>query len=1041
VTVWMPPEWVGGSESPASPVPEAPAVPSPRAVEPEAPARGPRQPYSWFSPRDPESTGPAPAGSVFSDTVSTTSSRGVYDVAPGRQDEAWESGDAPGRGDAGGGTTDAGGSGGVAAAPVVGESPPPLPRRVPQVPPPPFGVAVSPGGESLFQPPKRRPRDSLPDIDAPESADIPRRPAAGGLIAGWNRPEQSSPQSSAQPFAGEPPAGGAFGAWTPVDAPAPQLRAGEPEPSRFDEPVPPPRVGEPGLQPRGGEFGPQPRAGEPALPRAGDLGSPRFDEPGMEPRAGEPGLEPPAEPAQPEQVGSATRRAAELWNRRSALSAQQRSTTADPTAAGPSAAGPSAAGPAAAGPGPAAAPGLPAAGPRPFAPPGPAAGPGPAHAPGPAAAQKSATAPGPAAEPGPAAGPLGASGPSATPGGPAAAADRPRAVPDAGIPPAGAEQPSRTAEPGQGAAERRGDPWGRPAEVRPDPWERPAAGQARPDEWDRVPRTGAEDRPAAGGWETVLPPVGGTPRVQDRTEDRGAAGVDEATTFMSQWGPPPLAVPRPTEDRGPEPPDHGWGRPAAPSRTGAGRTADNPVDDPPPRTTRPGRQPGADDPARGGWSGAGPQAGMPPVAPQSGGALPPIVGSGGRVPDSGSAAERWIAYRLAADRGTPPAPGTDRAAGGRVDDSFAGWAAEAPVDRAGTEPRRGGGADRTGRPTAGRGGRPGMEDPTEVIGPFDVGAWSVQGRDGTAAPARPRGRQRPPDRPEPVDERPADRSPARAGGGGGGGGGGGAEPPSGGGGGGGGKPDRNRPSLGDRIRTFIRGIGQTFLTLGVVLLLLAAYEVWFTDLVNHRTQKHLTTALEKQWEDGGDDPTVGTKPGQKVRSIPLGDAFALIYIPDFGADYVFSVVEGTGLNELNEGPGHYVDTPLPGAVGNVAIAGHRVGKGSPFLNLDKLQAGSAIVIRTKSYWYTYRVLGDEPTGDADAVSPLGIPGREIVDPSNVGVIAPVPDKPGAKPTRRLLTLTTCHPKFTARQRMVIHAQLEGAPFPVSNGTPTSMTGA
>jgi len=263
-------------------------------------------------------------------------------------------------------------------------------------------------------------------------------------------------------------------------------------------------------------------------------------------------------------------------------------------------------------------------------------------------------------------------------------------------------------------------------------------------------------------------------------------------------------------------------------------------------------------------------------------------------------------------------------------------------------------------------------------------------------------------------------------------------PPSGGGAPGG--LGRDGRTAGDRVRTFVRGVGQTFLTLGVVLLLLAAYEVWFTDVVNHRTQKQLTSTLEKQWQDGGDDPTVG-EPGQKVRSIPLGDAFALIYIPDFGTDYVFTVVEGTGVNELNDGPGHYVDTSLPGEVGNMAIAGHRVGKGSPFLNLDKLKAGSAIVIRTKSYWYTYRVLGDRATGDADAVSSAGIPGREIVDPSKVSVVAPVPDKPGAKPTRRMLTLTTCHPKFTARQRMVIHAELEGAPSPVGKGTPPSLTGS
>jgi sortase A len=597
---------------------------------------------------------------------------------------------------------------------------------------------------------------------------------------------------------------------------------------------------------------------------------------------------------------------------------------------------------------------------------------------------------------------------------------------------------------------------------RSDPWDRPAP-RGRPDDWNRVAGAGADDRPATDGWETVLPPVGGAPHRQEP----GGAGVDEATTFMSQWGPPPL---RSTEDRDPGSPE--WGRPPAPSRAGAGRSADNPAapSRPGPERSRP----------------AGPPAALPPVAD-----APPVPpGTAPQLPAAPTepAAERWIAERLAADRSAT-------AGVGPADDRFAGyWATDRPANRPTRPADQDGSADesagrtgsraRAGRPgnaadehTGGRAtapgagapairppadpagndpisgwavGRPGTDerfagywardpgerggagrdDSTEVMGPFEVGAWS---QDAAVSPARPRGRQRQAGRPEPVPAHPDDRA-----GNGSGGGGGGARPPTRGGGGG---PQRRRRTFGARIRTFLRGIGQTFITLGLVLLLLAGYEVWFTDVLNHRTQKDLTTTLQKQWDEG-DDPTVGavpTKPGEKVRSIPLGDGFALIYIPDFGTDYVFTVVEGTGVDELNKGPGHYADTPLPGAVGNVAIAGHRVGKGSPFLNLDKLEAGAAIVVRTKSYWYTYRVVG-EPGGSADAVSALGFPGREIVDPSDVGVIAPVPDKPGAKPTRRLLTLTTCHPKFTARQRMVIHAELDGAPFPVGKGTPPSMTG-
>ncbi|HVD27854.1 MAG TPA: class E sortase, partial [Mycobacteriales bacterium] len=589
---------------------------------------------------------------------------------------------------------------------------------------------------------------------------------------------------------------------------------------------------------------------------------------------------------------------------------------------------------------------------------------------------------------------------------------------------------------------------------RADPWDRPAP-HGRPDDWSRVAGAGGDDRPATDGWETVLPPVGGTPRRQDS----GAAGVDEATTFMSQWGPPPL---RSNEERDPGSPE--WGRPA-PSRAGAGRSADNPA--PPPR-------PGPE------WSR--PSAALPPVAD----APPAQPGAGSHLPAAPTepAAERWIADRLAADRsatagvepaderfagywttdrpakrparpadpdGSVPDESTGRARAGRpgnaADEHAAGRATAAgagasatrpPADRAGNDPISGWAVGRPGTDErfagywardSGERGSAGRDDSTEVMGPFDVGAWS---QDAAVSPARPRGRQRQAERSGPVTAHPDDR----AGIGSGGGGGGGAQPPNRSGGGG---PQRRRRTFGDRIRTFLRGIGQTFITLGLVLLLLAGYEVWFTDVLNHRTQKDLTTALQEQWDEG-DDPTVGapTKPGEQVRSIPLGDGFALIYIPDFGTDYVYTVVEGTGTAELNEGPGHYVDSVLPGQVGNFAVAGHRVGKGSPFLNLDKLKAGSAIVIRTKTYWYTYRVLGDTRTGNPRATGPLGIPGLQIVSPTEVGVIAPVPNRAGVKPTQRLLTFTTCHPKFSARQRLVIHAQLEGSTQPTSKGLPPAL---
>jgi sortase A len=251
------------------------------------------------------------------------------------------------------------------------------------------------------------------------------------------------------------------------------------------------------------------------------------------------------------------------------------------------------------------------------------------------------------------------------------------------------------------------------------------------------------------------------------------------------------------------------------------------------------------------------------------------------------------------------------------------------------------------------------------------------------------------------------------------------------------RPAGPKQTIGDRVRTAIRGIGQTSITLGVVILLFVVYELWFTDYINAGQQRSATNKLQKAW-DSGDDPLVGA-PGQlgdKVRSIPLGASIAIIRIPRLGLDYARTIVEGTNTDDLDIGPGHYTNSALPGQKGNLAIAGHRVGKGSPFLDLDKLKPGDAIVIETKSYWYTYRVLGNPADGSFTQDTYDGIPGREIVDPSDVKVVAPVPDHVGQTPTRAMITLTTCHPKFSATQRMIIHGMLDGKPRPKSAGLPS-----
>jgi sortase (surface protein transpeptidase) len=234
-----------------------------------------------------------------------------------------------------------------------------------------------------------------------------------------------------------------------------------------------------------------------------------------------------------------------------------------------------------------------------------------------------------------------------------------------------------------------------------------------------------------------------------------------------------------------------------------------------------------------------------------------------------------------------------------------------------------------------------------------------------------------------------------------------------------GPPAYRRP----RWQLVSRGIGELLVTAGLVLLLFAVYEVYVTDLLTDRRQDQLSAELQEEWADAPADAAL-------VR-VETGDAFGVLRIPRLGEDYARVVLEGTTEGELSQGPGHYAGTAMPGQPGNVALAGHRVGKGSPFLELDALRPGDPVVVETVDTWFVYRVLGDPATGDLRA-DPSGIPGRRIVPPSDVSVIVPTPGAdPAVGPTGSYLTLTTCHPRFSARQRLIVHARLDGAGIPKS----------
>lgn len=217
-------------------------------------------------------------------------------------------------------------------------------------------------------------------------------------------------------------------------------------------------------------------------------------------------------------------------------------------------------------------------------------------------------------------------------------------------------------------------------------------------------------------------------------------------------------------------------------------------------------------------------------------------------------------------------------------------------------------------------------------------------------------------------------------------------------------------------------LGELFLTIGAVLLLFAGYESFWTNIESGQKQHAVADQLDAKWqEDTWVNPRGEVAP-------PLGDAFARLSIPAFGSDYNFAIVEGTDDASLLAGPGHYTDSQMPGQLGNFAVAGHRVGKGAPFNDLGNLRTCDEIIVETRTEKISYRVLPIDgepatclsPEQQAKLSTEYPMPGRHITLPGDIGVTFPVPGSEAA-PSEALLTLTTCHPQFSAAERMIIHA--------------------
>lgn len=127
-----------------------------------------------------------------------------------------------------------------------------------------------------------------------------------------------------------------------------------------------------------------------------------------------------------------------------------------------------------------------------------------------------------------------------------------------------------------------------------------------------------------------------------------------------------------------------------------------------------------------------------------------------------------------------------------------------------------------------------------------------------------------------------------------------------------------------------------------------------------------------------------------------GQPIGRIVIPKIGLNVV--MVEGVGGRDLREGPGHWPETPFPGAGGNFVVSGHRTTYGAPFRRLNELEPGDEINVLLPYAAVQYSV-------------------------TRVVIVAPTDVQEVAQRGREEVSLVACHPLFSARQRILVQGEL------------------
>jgi sortase A len=204
------------------------------------------------------------------------------------------------------------------------------------------------------------------------------------------------------------------------------------------------------------------------------------------------------------------------------------------------------------------------------------------------------------------------------------------------------------------------------------------------------------------------------------------------------------------------------------------------------------------------------------------------------------------------------------------------------------------------------------------------------------------------------------------------------------------------------VRRLLRGTGWTFIGMGSFVLYFLVYQLVGTNAVTSRGQSDLRNELQREWSA---TPVTRTRDPKKVepRRPAVGKPLAVLDIPKIRLDNKV-VVEGVGRDELRKGPGHVPSTVLPGQDGTFGVSGHRTTYGAPFYRLNELTKGDTITVVTREAIYTYTVTR-----------------TAIVRPTDTQVLDNVKGPDGK--TEATITLTTCHPRYSARQRLIVFGDL------------------